>query len=169
MSKAMKSLHDLFVHELRDIFYAEKQVLKALPKMVRSATEPALKRAFETHRQETTQHVERLEKVFQELEVPARGVQCPAMDGILEEGEELMGGDHDPAVLDAALISAAQRVEHYEICAYGTLCTYAKQLGYTNAAKLLGQTLDNEEKTDVKLSELAETCVNAAAAVGSGA
>src|SRR5262249_52558449 len=144
--------------------YAEKKILKALPKMAKAAENPDLKAGFEKHRRETEGHVDRLERVFRELEMPAKGKKCPAMDGILEEGEELMSGDHEPAGVDAGLIGSAQRVEHYEIAAYGTLCAFAKQLGYSNAAKLLGQTLEEEEATDEKLSQVAESQVNPAAA-----
>ena len=168
MPKSMKTLADLFVHELKDIYYAEKKLVKALAKMAKAADDPQLRQGFEKHRAETVRHVERLDQVFQELELPARGVKCHGIEGILEEGEEVMAGDHDAAVMDAGLIASAQKVEHYEICSYGTLCAFAKRLGYSNAAKLLGQTLQEEEMTDEKLSTLAETQVNAAAAVGAG-
>lgn len=164
MSKAMKSLSELFVHELKDIYYAEKKILKALPKMAKTATSPELKAGFEKHRRETEGQVERLERVFRELELPAKGKKCPGIDGIIEEGEELMADDHDPAVMDAGLIGGAQRVEHYEICVYGILCSFAKQLGYTNVVRLLEQTLREEEATDENLSRLAESQVNPAAA-----
>jgi ferritin-like metal-binding protein YciE len=152
----MKSLQDLFVEQLRDLYYAEKQIIKALPKMAKKATSGELKKAFETHLHETEDQVERLERVFEKLEMTARGKTCPAMDGLIDEGKEIMTEDAEPSVMDAGLIAAAQKVEHYEIASYGTLRTYAKMLGYNKIADLLQETLDEEGNTDKKLSQLAE-------------
>lgn len=163
-SKDIKSMDDLFVHTLRDIYYAEKQILKALPKMIDKATNPALKQGFEKHLKETEGHVERLEKVFEMHGEKAKAVNCPAIDGIIEETEEIVGEVDDKAVLDAALIAAAQAVEHYEMTRYGTLVAWAKQLGRADCASVLEKTLKEEEATDRKLTELAESGVNARAA-----
>jgi ferritin-like metal-binding protein YciE len=160
---ALASLQDLFVEELKDVYSAEKQILKALPKMVKNASSPELSRAFETHRKQTEGQVARLEAIFQELgESPGRK-KCKGMEGLLAEGDEILGEEGDEAVIDAALISAAQRVEHYEMAAYGCLRTYATLLGQTKAATLLGQTLKEEEAADQLLSKLAEGGVNEAA------
>jgi ferritin-like metal-binding protein YciE len=161
---AMKSLEDLFVHFLRDIYYAEKQILKALPKMARKADSEDLRAAFEQHQGETEQHVATLEKVFESLDLRARGVTCEAIDGILEEGKDIMSETTDADARDAGMIAAAQAVEHYEITRYGTLIAWAKQLGKTDAAKLLAQTLDQEYAADKKLSALAEKALNREAA-----
>ena len=152
----LASLHDLFVEELRDLYSAEKQLLKALPKMAKGATSKPLKNGFEKHRKQTEKHVERLEKVFDELEVSPRGKKCQAMEGLIAEGDELLMDDADPDVLDAALIAAAQRVEHYEIAGYGCARTYANLLGHKKAASLLDQTLKEEGATDKQLTKLAE-------------
>jgi ferritin-like metal-binding protein YciE len=152
----MKSLQDLFVEQLRDLYYAEKQILKALPKMSKKASSSELKKAFENHLHETENQVERLERVFEKLEMTARGKTCPAMDGLIDEGKEMMSEDAEASVMDAGLIAAAQKVEHYEIASYGTLRTYAKMLGYNKIAELLQETLDEESKTDKKLTQLAE-------------
>lgn len=165
----LSSLDDLFVHELQDTYNAENQILKALPKLAKTATNPDLKRAFDEHRQQTEVHVQRIEKVFQLLGRPARGKKCDGMAGLLEEGKKIMEGDAEPEVLDAALIGAAQKVEHYEIASYGCLCTYAEMLGYNQAHDLLGQTLDEEETTDQKLTELAESVINPQAVEGESA
>ncbi len=165
----LTSLEDLFVHELQDILHAEGQILKALPKMVKAANNPDLKNAFEEHRQQTEGHVQRLERVFKLLGLPARGKKCDGMAGLLEEGKKMMGEDADAEVLDAALIAAAQKVEHYEIASYGCLCTYAEMLGHDQAHDLLGQTLDEEESTDQKLTELAEAVINPQAIEGESA
>ncbi len=156
----LSSLDDLLVHEMQDIYNAEGQILKALPKMVKAAANPDLKRAFEEHRVQTEGQVDRLEQAFRLLGVPARGRKCEGMAGLLEEGRKVMEQEADESVLDAALIAAAQKVEHYEIASYGCICTYAEMLGYDQVHELLGQTLDEEETTDQKLTALAETVIN---------
>jgi ferritin-like metal-binding protein YciE len=156
----LSSLDDLLVHELQDIYNAEGQILKALPKMVKAATNPDLKAAFEEHRLQTEGQVRRLEQVFKLLGHPAKGKKCEGMAGLLEEGKKVMEQDAEPSVLDAALIAAAQKVEHYEIAAYGCVATYAEMLGYDQAHDLLGQTLDEEEAADQKLTALAESVIN---------
>ena len=163
-SKPIKTLDDLFVHMLQDIYYAENQIAKTLPTMAGKATEPRLKQAFETHLGETKGQIARLEKVFEMHGQPVKAVTCAAMDGILAEGKELMGDISDPQVLDAAMLSSAQAVEHYEITRYGTLIALAKQLGRNDCASVLQQTLDEEKATDKKLSTLAEGQVNQQAA-----
>jgi ferritin-like metal-binding protein YciE len=152
---SMSNLEELFVHELRDVLDAEKQILKALPKMAKAAESEDLKAAFEEHREVTQQHVERLETVFESLGKAARGKHCKGMEGLLAEGEEMIKEEDPGPVLDAALIGAAQKVEHYEIAAYGTLATYAKLLEMDEAVDLLGQTLDEEKETDEKLNQIA--------------
>ena len=159
-SKDIKSLDDLFVHTLRDIYYAEKQIVKSLPDMVDKATNPMLKQGFQKHLQESKGHVERVEQVFEMHGVEAKGVNCPAIDGILAEANDVAGEVDDKQVLDAALIAAAQAVEHYEITRYGTLIDWAKQLGRDDCAAVLKQNLDEEKATDQKLTELAESKVN---------
>ena len=159
-----KTLDDLFLDILKDIYYAEKQIVKTLPKMAKAATSPDLKAGFEKHLDETEGHVERLEEVFNLLGKPARGKTCDAILGILEEGKSIMDEFKDTSALDAGLISAAQAVEHYEIARYGTLATWADQLGLHDAARLLKQTLGEEEATDKKLSQLATSDVNLKAA-----
>lgn len=161
---AMQSLDDLFMHFLRDIYYAEKQVLKALPKMARKADSDRLRDAFESHHAETEQHVANLEQIFESMGVRARGVTCEAIDGILDEGKEIMTEATDPDARDAGMIAAAQAVEHYEITRYGTLIAWAKQLGHADAAKLLKANLDQEYAADKKLSDLAERVLNREAA-----
>jgi ferritin-like metal-binding protein YciE len=161
---AIKSMEDLFVDTLRDIYYAEKQILKALPTMAKHAGGDELKNAFETHRRETEGHVERLEQVFKQLSVPARGKKCEAMDGIIGEAKEHMKEIEDKEVLDAGMIGSAQAVEHYEICRYGTLVEWARELGHQEAADLLKQTLDEEKKTDKLLTHIAESFINQRAA-----
>jgi ferritin-like metal-binding protein YciE len=163
-SKDIKTLDDLFVHTLRDIYYAEKQIEKALPKMIDKATNPTLREGFEKHLQETKGHIERVERVFEMHGVKAKQVNCPAIDGILEEAEELAGDVDDKKVLDAALIAAAQAVEHYEITRYGTLVAWAKELGRSDCASVLSQNLKEEEATDRKLTQMAENSVNLQAA-----
>jgi ferritin-like metal-binding protein YciE len=158
----LRKLEDLFIHELQDLYDAEHQITKALPKMAKSATSPELKRAFENHLQETKTQIERLSQVFDLLGKPAKGKKCEAMNGLITEGEALLSEDADPDVLDAGLISAAQKVEHYEIAGYGTVRTWAQTLGHTEAAELLQQTLDEEGATDEKLNTLART-INSAA------
>ncbi|MEP9380346.1 ferritin-like domain-containing protein [Aquabacter sp. CN5-332] len=159
-----KTLHDLFLETLKDIYYAEKQILRALPKMERGAQSPEAKKAFETHHDETEIHVERLEKIFDLLGKPARGKQCPAILGIIEESKEIMEDFAGSPALDAGLLSAAQAVEHYEITRYGTLKTWATQLGMSEAASLLDQTLQEEIRTDKLLTQLAQSGENAKAA-----
>ena|SRR5688572_17783277 len=154
------TLEELLVEELKDLYNAEQQLVKALPKMAKKATNPQLKNAFQAHLKETEGQVTRLEKVFKSLGKPAKGKKCHAMEGLIEEGKELMGEDMDEDVMDAALIAAAQKVEHYEIASYGTVRTYAQVLGNDDAAKLLQQTLDEEGATDKKLTQLAESSIN---------
>ena len=163
-SRDIKTLNDLFVHTLRDIYYAEKQIVKSLPDMIQKATDPQLKRGFKTHLGETENHVARLEEVFRMHGVEIRGVDCPAIDGILEEAKDVAGEVDDKRVLDAALIAAAQAVEHYEITRYGSLVAWAKQLGRPDCAGVLQRTLDEEKATDNKLTDMAETAVNLRAA-----
>jgi ferritin-like metal-binding protein YciE len=160
------SLKKLYVDELKDLYSAEKQILTALPKMVKKATNPQLKNAFQDHLKVTEGHVARLERIFEALGKPARGKKCKAMEGLLEEGKEVMSEDMEDDVMDAALISAAQRVEHYEMAGYGTVRTWAELLGESAAAKLLQQTLDEEGDADKSLTQLAETTINIAAMAG---
>jgi ferritin-like metal-binding protein YciE len=164
MPSKEKTLNDLFVEALKDVYHAEKQILRALPKMAKSAESEPLRQAFQTHREETERQVERLEQVFELIGKPARGKPCQAMQGIIEEGKEIMEDFADSEALDAGLIDAAQAVEHYEICRYGTLKAWATQLGMRDAARLLDQTLQEEKKTDKLLSQLAESAVNQKAA-----
>jgi ferritin-like metal-binding protein YciE len=163
-TKDIETMDDLFVHTLRDIYYAENQIVKALPEMIEKATDPQLKQGFQSHLAETKNHVKRVEEVFEMHGVEAKGVDCPAIDGIIEEAEELAGDVADKQVLDAALIAAAQAVEHYEITRYGTLIAWAKQLGRNDCAALLQKNLDEEKATDKKLTTLAESKVNRKAA-----
>jgi len=156
----LDSLHDLYVDELKDLYNAENQLLKALPKMAKAATAPELKAAFTTHLEETRGQVTRLETIFTGLGVSPKGKKCKAMEGLIEEGKEIIEEDGDPAVIDAALIGAAQKVEHYEIAGYGTARTFATLLGYADAAELLQETLDEEGNTDKLLTGLAETVIN---------
>lgn len=157
---AEKLLDNLFHDTLKDIYYAERQILKALPKMARGAQSERLRSAFEDHRDQTETHVERLQKVFEIIGKPARGKTCPAIDGIIEEGEEVMAAFKGAPALDAGLIAAAQAVEHYEIARYGTLRQWAKQLGLKDAAALLEQTLEEKSSTDDLLTDLAESEAN---------
>ena len=152
----MESLQELFVEKLRDLYSAENQIIKALPKMVKAASSKELRNGFEEHLEQTRQHVERLDQIFEELDENPKGKKCTGMEGLLKEGKELMEEDIDPEVLDAGLIAAAQHVEHYEIAGYGCVRTYAELLGFSNATKLLKQTLDEEKQTDAKLTSLAE-------------
>ena len=156
----MESLRDLYIDELKDLYSAEKQLVKALPKMVRLAAAPALKEAFTNHLAETKGHVERLEQIFQTLEASPRGKKCVGMEGLIEEANELAEEDPEEAVLDAGLISKAQHVEHYEMAGYGTVRTYALTLGESEHAELLQQTLDEEANADKLLTQLAEASVN---------
>jgi len=163
-SKDIKTMNDLFMHQLQDIYYAEQQLVKALPKMADKATDKQLKQGFLTHLDETRTHVQRLEQVFQMCGATVKGVDCPAIDGIIEEADEIAGEVADKSVLDAALINAAQAAEHYEITRYGSLIAWAKQLGRNDCATVLQKTLDEEKATDKKLTTLAESKVNLRAA-----
>src|SRR6476661_2654100 len=163
-SKDIATLDDLFVHQLQDIYYAEKKITSALPKMIEKATDPQLKQGFQTHLQETKKHVERLEKVFQMHGQSPKAVTCPAIDGIIEEADEVSGDVADKKVLDAALIASAQAVEHYEMTRYGTLIAWAKQLGRNDCASVLQQNLEEEKGADKKLTAIAESSVNRKAA-----
>lgn len=156
----LDSLDDLLVHELKDIYHAEGQILKALPKMIKAASHPELRAAFEEHRAQTEGQVERLEQAFKLLGVPVKAQKCDGMAGLIEEGRKVMEEDAAPSVMDAALIAAAQKVEHYEIASYGCVCTYAEMLGYDQVHDLLGQNLDEEETTDERLTVLAESVIN---------
>ncbi len=162
----LNTLRDLYVDHLRDLLDAEHQLTKALPKMAKAASAPDLQKAFTDHLQQTQGHVQRLEQVFQSLGVAARGKKCKAMEGLIAEGQELLEEDADPEVMDAGLIGAAQKVEHYEIAGYGTLRTYAQILGIKDQAKLLQQTLDEEGMADKLLTQIAERHINADAASG---
>jgi ferritin-like metal-binding protein YciE len=159
-----KTLDDLFYETLKDIYFAEKQILKALPKMAKAAQSAELKQAFETHREQTEGHVDRLEQVFEIIQKPARGKTCDAILGLIDEGKEVMEDFAKMPALDAGLLAGAQAVEHYEISRYGTLKAWALKLGHSDAASLLDQTLREEEKTDKLLTGLAEKSVNMAAA-----
>ena len=163
-TKDIRTMNDLFVHQLQDIYYAEKQLVKALPKMAEKATDKQLKQGFLTHLDETKIHVQRLEQVFQMHGAEVKAVDCPAIDGIIEEADEVFGEVEDKSVLDAALINAAQAAEHYEITRYGSLIAWAKQLGRNDCASLLQKTLDEERATDKKLTTLAESKINLRAA-----
>jgi ferritin-like metal-binding protein YciE len=155
-----KTLEDLFHETLKDIYYAERKILKALPKMAKGAEAQELKAAFEKHKEQTEGHVERLQQVFELFGKRAQGKTCPAIDGIIEEGEEIMQDFKGTSALDAGLISAAQAVEHYEITRYGTLKRWAQNLGMSDAVRLLDMTLKEEEKTDVDLTRLADADAN---------
>jgi ferritin-like metal-binding protein YciE len=157
----LNNLNDLFVDQIRDLYNAERQIEKALPKMVSSASSPDLQQGFQTHLEQTKHQVDRLTQIFEELKLRPTGKACQGMEGIISEGEEFIKEKGiDPAVKDAALIASAQRVEHYEIAGYGTARTYAQKLGYTQAARLLEQTLQEERQTDEKLTQLAESGIN---------
>jgi ferritin-like metal-binding protein YciE len=163
-TRDIKKMDDLFVHTLRDIYYAEKQIVQALPDMIQKSHDPQLKQGFQAHLGETKNHVTRLEQVFRLHRQEPKGIDCPAIDGILEEANDIAGEVEDKSVLDAALIAAAQAVEHYEITRYGSLVAWAKQLGRNDCAQLLQQNLDEEKAADKKLTALAEAKVNRAAA-----
>jgi ferritin-like metal-binding protein YciE len=156
----MKTLNELFEEGLKDIYYAEKAILKALPKMAKKASSEELAEAFNTHVEETEGQVQRLEQVFELIEAKPKGKKCPAIDGIIEEGEEVMKEAEDDTVRDAGMVAAAQAVEHYEIARYGTLAAWARKLGMDDAAELLEETLEEEKATDEKLTELAESEIN---------
>jgi ferritin-like metal-binding protein YciE len=163
-TKDIKTMNDLFLHQLQDIYYAEQQLVKALPKMADKATDKQLKQGFLTHLDETKTHVKRLEQVFQMHGAQVKAVDCPAIDGIIEEADETAGDVAEKSVLDAALINAAQAAEHYEIARYGSLIAWAKQLGRNDCASLLQKTLEEEKATDKKLTVIAESKVNLRAA-----
>ncbi len=156
----LKTLQDLYVDQLKDLYNAENQLLKALPKMAKAATAPQLATAFTEHLAETKTQIERLETIFTELEINPKGKTCKAMAGLLEEGAEAISEDADPCVRDAALIAAAQRVEHYEMAGYGCVRTFARLLGNEDAAELLQTTLDEEGSADKRLTDLAESVIN---------
>lgn len=163
-SKDIRTLNDLFVHQLRDIYYAEKRIVGALPGMIETASDPQLKQGLKMHLEETKGHVLRVEQVFKMHGVEAKTVNCPAIDGIIEEADEVVGDVDDAAVMDAALIAAAQAVEHYEIARYGTLIAWAKKLGRNDCASVLQKNLDEEKTADKKLTSMAEAGVNLRAA-----
>jgi ferritin-like metal-binding protein YciE len=165
---ALESLEDLYVEELKDLYSAEKQLVRALPKMARAATNEDLAQAFADHLEQTEEHVTRLEQIFDDLGRSPRGRKCKGMEGLLEEGKEFMQEDAEPDVLDAALISAAQRVEHYEMAGYGSVRTYAMQLGFGDQARILQQTLNEEGQADKLLTQLAESRINIDAQNGEG-
>jgi ferritin-like metal-binding protein YciE len=165
---SLDSLENLFIEELKDIYNGEKQITKALPRMAKAAESPELQQAFTKHLKETEGQIQRLEKIFQELGQTARGKRCKGMEGLIEEGKEKLEEEGEGPVIDAALIAAAQKVEHYEIATYGCLRTYAQLLGHDQAAKLLEQTLAEEEAADKKLNQLAEGGINQAAVAAGG-
>jgi len=160
----MKKLEELFLHLLKDVYHAEKQLLRAMPKMAKAAENEEFRKAMETHREETVGQVERLEQIFEQLGRRARGEPCEAMQSLVEEAKQVMEEAEDPDVMDAGVLAAAQAIEHYEIARYGTLRAWAEQLGMKDAARLLQQTLDEEKKTDQLLSEIALARLNAKAA-----
>jgi len=163
-SKDIKTFDDLFLHTLQDIYYAENQITQALPKMIGKASDPQLKQGFQTHLAETKNQIKRLDQVFKLIGQSPKGVDCPAIDGILEEADEIAGEVADKEVLDAALIASAQAIEHYEMTRYGTLVAWAKQLGREDCATLFQQTLNEEHATDKKLTAMAKNKVNRRAA-----
>ncbi|HEY5060624.1 MAG TPA: ferritin-like domain-containing protein [Gemmatimonadaceae bacterium] len=156
----LETLKDLYVEELKDLYSAENQILKTLPRMIKVSTHPQLKKAFTTHERQTREHVKRLERICKELGVSPKGKKCAGMEGLLKEGKELIADKPEPEVLDAGLLSAAQHVEHYEMAGYGTVRTYARQLGYGNHADVLQRTLDEEGETDHLLTSIAVSAVN---------
>jgi ferritin-like metal-binding protein YciE len=164
MTKDIASLDDLFVHTLRDVYYAESQILKSLPKMIEKAGDGSLRQALSQHLERTNEHVDRLEQVFEMHGVTAKAVKCPAIDGIIEEANDVVGEVDDRDVLDAAIIAAAQAIEHYEITRYGTLAAWARQLGRDDCAGLLVETLEEEKDADETLTDIAKRRVNAEAA-----
>jgi ferritin-like metal-binding protein YciE len=160
MAEEMNPLEELLIDELKDLYNAENQIIKALPKMAKAAGSSDLRRAFERHLEETRRQVERLDQIGEQLEVKLTGKKCHGMEGLIEEGKEIMSQDLEANALDAGLIGAAQKVEHYEIAAYGTARAHAEMLGYTKVARLLQQTLNEEGATDKKLTQLAESIIN---------
>src|SRR3954463_465569 len=161
---SIDSLESLLEEEIKDIYDAEKQLTKALPKMAKKATAEELKAAFQEHLEQTEQHIERLEQEFELMELPARGKKCVGMQNLIKEGEEMIGDAEDDATRDAVLIAAAQKVEHYEIASYGTVRTWANVLGHSEVAQLLEETLNEEKETDQNLTQIAESFVNQASA-----
>jgi ferritin-like metal-binding protein YciE len=160
MASKMQTLEDLYVDHLKDLYSAEKQVMKALPKMAKNASSSDLQKAFQEHLKQTERQVERIDRIFTEMGGSPRGKKCVGMEGLIEEGNEIMKEDAEPEVLDAGLIAAAQKVEHYEIASYGTVRAWAERLGYTRAAQLLQETLDEESMANEKLTQIAESHVN---------
>jgi ferritin-like metal-binding protein YciE len=156
----LNSLHDLYVTELKDLYNGEQLIMKALPKMMEKAHSPELRSAFQEHLEQTRRQITRLEQIFQKLDESPKGQKCKGLEGIINEGEDWMDKDSPPAVCDAALISAAQRVEHYEIAGYGTVRTFARRLGFEDQATMLNETLQEEGATDKKLTNLAESYIN---------
>lgn len=164
ISKDIKTMDDLFTHTLQDVYYAENKIVKSLPTMIRKVSNGELKKGLQSHLEETKEHVARLEKVFDMLGQKAKSVTCPAIDGILEEADEVSGEVADKSVLDAAIIAAGQAVEHYEMTRYGSLIAWAKTLGYKDVIRLLTATLDEEKEADAKLTKVATSAVNTSAA-----
>ncbi|SRR6266498_1713381 len=160
MASKMQTLEDMYMDLLKDLYSAEKQLVKALPKMAKGAQASDLQMAFQDHLKQTEGHVERIERIFSDMQGSPRGKKCVGMEGLIEEGNELMKEDAEPDVMDAGLIAAAQKVEHYEIASYGTARTWAQRLGHQDAARLLQQTLDEESMTNEKLTQIAESHVN---------
>jgi ferritin-like metal-binding protein YciE len=160
MAGKMKSLDDLFVDSLQDLYDAEKQIVKALPKMIEKSSSNELKQGFKDHLEMTHRQIERIEQIFEKMNMPAKGKHCKGMEGLIKEGEEVLEEDMSPEVRDAAIIGAAQKIEHYEISGYGTARTYAHSLGHDNFAKLLDQSANEEGQTDKKLTQLAESKIN---------
>jgi ferritin-like metal-binding protein YciE len=160
---SLATLHDLWVHELKDLYSAERQLVQALPKMAKSATSDELRTAIENHLAETEEQVTRLEQILESFDESPRGQKCQGMEGIIDEGKSLLKEDADPDVLDAGIIVAAQKVEHYEIASYGAVCEYARMMGHTEALQLLEQTLEEEKNADQLLNQLAEGGINALA------
>jgi len=168
-SKDIKSMEDLYVHTLQDLYYAENQIVKSLPKMIDKATDAELKRGFQTHLSETENQVKRLERVFEMHGMSARGVKCPAIDGIIREAEDVMGEVEGDELMNTAIVALAQAVEHYEITRYGALIAWATELGHRQDAKLLGESLKEEKATDAKLTAIAERKINPRADATRGA
>jgi ferritin-like metal-binding protein YciE len=160
MASKMSTLEDLYMDLLKDLYSAEKQLVKALPKMAKNAQSPDLQRAFQEHLRQTEGQVERIERIFSEMEGSPRGKKCVGMEGLIEEGNELLKEDVEPEVLDAGLIAAAQKVEHYEIASYGTARAWAQRLGYDQAARMLQETLEEESMANEKLTRIAESHIN---------
>ncbi|HLH19830.1 MAG TPA: ferritin-like domain-containing protein [Bryobacteraceae bacterium] len=156
----INSLHDLYISELRDLYDCENRIVKALPKMAEAANSQELRNAFELHLDQSREHISRLEQIFQQLDESPKGMKCKGIEGIIDEGEDLMDEDSPAAVCDAGLISSAQKVEHYEIAGYGTARTFAMRLGFRDQAELLNRTLQEEGETDKKLTSLAESYIN---------